>query len=129
MEKIAHLTAFRSGQYTCTAPLTAKRQSERFSLKLGFVKGINGHKFESMLVLLIPQIVHLITEKYHLDEIEATERLYQSDVYASLEQEDTKLWHLSPLTLFNMFDEEQKTGCFKMLHPPKHMFDINLLCR
>ena len=27
-----------------------------------------------------------------------------------MEQEDTKLWQLSPLTLFNMFDEEKKTG-------------------
>lgn len=69
-------------------------------------------KFESMLVLLVPKIVHLITENYPLDEIAATERLYQSKVYESLEQENTKLWHLSPLTLFNMFDEEQKTGSF-----------------
>lgn len=69
-------------------------------------------KFESMLVLLVSKIVHLITENYPLGEIAATERLYQSKVYESLEQEDTKLWHLSPLTLFNMFDEEQKTGSF-----------------
>lgn len=69
-------------------------------------------KFESMLVLLVPQVVHLITENYPLDEVAATERLYRSKVYESLEQEDTKLWHLSPLTLFNMFDEEQKTGSF-----------------
>ena len=31
---------------------------------------------------------------------------------AVVEQEDTKVWHLSPLTLFNMFDEEKKTGAF-----------------
>lgn len=28
------------------------------------------------------------------------------------EQEDTKLWHFSPLTFFNMFDEEKRTGSF-----------------
>jgi hypothetical protein len=28
-----------------------------------------------------------------------------------LEQEETKLWHFSPLTLFNMYDEEKNTGC------------------
>lgn len=28
----------------------------------------------------------------------------------TIQQEETKLWHLSPLTLFNMFDEEKKTG-------------------
>ena len=31
-----------------------------------------------------------------------------------LEQEDTKLWHFSPLTLFNMYDEEKKTGNFEI---------------
>jgi hypothetical protein len=47
LDKIAHLTAFRSGQYHRTAPLDAKRQSERFSLKLDFVKGFDRHKFEN----------------------------------------------------------------------------------
>lgn len=28
------------------------------------------------------------------------------------EEEDTKLWHLSALTLFHMFDEEKNTGSF-----------------
>lgn len=39
---------------------------------------------------------------------------FYSKVYALLEQEETKLWHFSPLTLFNMFDEEQKTGSFEL---------------
>ena len=37
---------------------------------------------------------------------------FYTSVYEKLEQEDTKLWHLSPLTLYNMFEEEQKTGDF-----------------
>lgn len=28
------------------------------------------------------------------------------------DRKDTKLWHFSPLTLFNMYDEEKKTGNF-----------------
>lgn len=67
-------------------------------------------KFEAMLVLLVPQVVHLISECYGFDEVEASRRFYESSVYSLLEQEDTKLWHLSPLTLFNMYDEEKKTG-------------------
>lgn len=39
----------------------------------------------------------------------------QTDLYALLEQEDTKLWHFSSLTLFNMFDEEKKTGSSQFL--------------
>lgn len=67
-------------------------------------------KFESMLILIVPAVVKLIVENYSIDEIEASDRFYSSKVYEKLEQEDTKLWHLSPLTLYNMFEEEQKTG-------------------
>lgn len=69
-------------------------------------------KFEAMLILLVPQVVHLITENYPFNEVTASKEFYDSQVYSFLEQEDTKLWHLSALTLFNMFDEEKKTGTF-----------------
>ncbi len=69
-------------------------------------------KFEAMLILLVPQIIHIISENYNWDEVTATTNFYCSQTYASLEREETKVWHLSPLTLFNMFDEEQKTGSF-----------------
>lgn len=69
-------------------------------------------KFEAVLVVLVPQVVLLITENYNSDEITASKELYDSKLYELLEKEETKLWHLSPLTLFNMFDEEKKTGEF-----------------
>ncbi|MBD5504437.1 MAG: hypothetical protein HDR09_12095 [Lachnospiraceae bacterium] len=69
-------------------------------------------KFEAMLVLIVPQVVNLIVESYPYDEVKAAKEFYSSKVYSLLEQEDTKLWHLSPLTLFNMFDEEKQTGMF-----------------
>ena len=72
-------------------------------------------KFESMLILIVPAVVKLIVENYTLDEIAAADMFYNSVVYEKLEQEETKLWHLSPLTIFNMFDEEQKTG--KIIYP------------
>lgn len=69
-------------------------------------------KFEAMLVLLVPQVIHLITERYSCDEVNASKEFYNSKVYSLLEQEETKLWHFSALTLFNMYDEEKKTGIF-----------------
>ncbi len=69
-------------------------------------------KFEAMLILLVPQVIHLIVENYTYDEVTASKEFYSSKVYFFLEQEDTKLWHLSALTLFNMFDEEKRTGTF-----------------
>ena len=67
-------------------------------------------KFDAMLVLIVPQVVHLISENHGCDEVEASRSFYESQVYSMLEVENTKIWHLSPLTLFNMYDEEKKTG-------------------
>ena len=71
-------------------------------------------KFGAVMGVLVEQIVHLITENYAYDEMIASNEFYNSKVYALLEQEDTKLWHFSPLTLFNMFDEEKQTGSFEL---------------
>lgn len=67
-------------------------------------------KFEAMLVLIVPKIIGLIVENYGMDEVTATRKFYESKLYSLLEEEDTKLWHLSQLTLFHMYDEEVKTG-------------------
>ena len=72
-------------------------------------------KFEAVLVLLVPQIVSLIVKNHSCDELTATRDFYSSKVYSLLEQEDTKLWHFSALTLFQMYDEEKRTG--KMIFP------------
>lgn len=71
---------------------------------------MNKEKFESMLILIVPAIIKLIVENYHIDEITASDMFYSSKTYEILEEEDTKLWHLSPLTIFNIFNEEHKTG-------------------
>lgn len=70
-------------------------------------------KFEALMIVIVPQVVHLITKNHSCDEVTASKAFYESKVYELLEKEDTKLWHLSPLTLFNMFDEEKKTGDFE----------------
>ncbi|MBP3412101.1 MAG: hypothetical protein J6K89_02470 [Oscillospiraceae bacterium] len=67
-------------------------------------------KFEAMLVLIVPMVIGLIVQNYGVDEVTATRDFYESTVYSLLEQENTKLWHLSPLTLFHLYDEERKTG-------------------
>lgn len=67
-------------------------------------------RFEALLVLIVPKVVSLIAENYKLDEVTASKDFYASTLYSLLEKEDTKLWQLSPLTLFNMYDEENKTG-------------------
>ena len=69
-------------------------------------------KFETLLTLIIPKIISLIIDNYAYDEITAYKEFYNSKVYSLLEDENNKLWHFSPLTLFNMFCEEKLTGDF-----------------
>lgn len=73
---------------------------------------MNTEKFCAVIGLIVPEIIHLIVENYPYGEVRATEEFYRSQVYALLEQEETKLWHFSPLTIFRMFDEEKKNGSF-----------------
>lgn len=65
--------------------------------------------FEAILTLLVPQVIDLIVKNYGLDEISATKAFYESKLYSVLEEEDTKVWHFSPLTLFCLFDEGKRT--------------------
>lgn len=67
-------------------------------------------KFEAVLILLVPQIVSLIAEKHGCDELTAIKSFYVSKLYSLLEIEDTKLWHLSALALYELYDEEIRTG-------------------
>ncbi len=68
-------------------------------------------KFNSVLsITIIPQTVSLIAEKEHIDEMKAMNEFYQSKVYAMLAEEETKMWHYSPLTVYNMWKHEKETG-------------------
>lgn len=73
---------------------------------------MNAEQYSAIIGLIVPEVVRLIAEKYSCNEVTAAEEFYRSRVYTILEQEQTKLWHFSPLTLFNMFEEEKKTGSF-----------------
>jgi len=49
-------------------------------------------------------------ENRKLTNIEAVNLFYNSELYEMLENEASKLWHLSPLTLYELFEEELNTG-------------------
>ncbi len=67
-------------------------------------------KFEAILTLLVPQIISIICEHETSHELDVTKEFYKSNVYATLEREETKLWHLSARALYEMYAEEKKTG-------------------
>ena len=68
------------------------------------------NKLPGLLVFIVPQIVELIIQEFGYNDEKATEMLYKSELYAALEKEETKLWHLSPNALFDMYIEELQTG-------------------
>ena len=67
-------------------------------------------KLSALLTILNPAVVQLIMDNRTLTNIEATKLFYNSALYAMLENEESKLWHLSPLVLYELLDEELTTG-------------------
>ena len=71
---------------------------------------MSNEKLSALLTLINPSIIQLIMENKSLSNIEATKLFYNSELYAMMENEASKLWHLSPLTLYELFEEELTTG-------------------
>lgn len=62
------------------------------------------------LYLLLPGKVSRMAVMYASDFglpiTEALNRIYRSETYRQLEDEETKLWHYGPVALYEMFLEE-----------------------
>lgn len=57
---------------------------------------------------IVPSVLALVNSQ-NLQEIDA---FYRSKLYALLSDEKTGMWHLSPRTLADLYEEERKTGSF-----------------
>jgi len=68
-------------------------------------------KFSALLgVAIIPQVVAIIAREENLSDVAAVSVFYQSETFALLEKEETKVWHYSPLSLYQIWKTEQETG-------------------
>ena len=67
-------------------------------------------QFQVILQITVTSLVGMIKKNVHTDEKEAIKSLYSSKLYKTLENEETKLWHLSVPALFDLYMEEQTTG-------------------
>ncbi|MCL2093837.1 MAG: hypothetical protein FWH12_06545 [Treponema sp.] len=70
-------------------------------------------KLSALLSLINPAVIKMIMDSRALSSIEATKMFYNSDLYAMMENESSKVWQLSPLTLFELLEEELATGSIK----------------
>jgi len=68
------------------------------------------NKFAVMMEMLVPQVISLIVKHKCVEARDAIGLFYASKLYERLEVEETKLWHLSARTLYELLDEEITTG-------------------
>ena len=70
---------------------------------------------KATLQMLVPMIIQVIIANKKIPAVEAIKLLYVSSLYQKLEIESTKLWHLSPLALYELLEMELQTG--KIIFP------------
>lgn len=67
-------------------------------------------KFAGLLTFLDGMLLELIETNKKISPQEAATVLYSSQLFRMLEQEETKLWHLSANALYDLLEEELMTG-------------------
>ena len=72
-------------------------------------------EFQAVLQIISSRLVQMIAKEMRISDRQALTLLYSSMLYEKLEREETKVWHLSVPTLFELFIEEQETG--KIIFP------------
>ena len=66
--------------------------------------------FELVLQTISTGLIEKIITETDLDEDFAMEKLYSSLLYSALEKEETKVWHYSVPKLYQLWENEMKTG-------------------
>ena len=78
------------------------------------------------LYLLLPSKVSwlagMIQKHKHLSLVDAIKEVYKSNLYKQMEQEDTKMWNLGPVDLYNELTDENTIGHYI----PQHLFSISV---
>jgi hypothetical protein len=73
---------------------------------------MNEDQFSALLAVIVPPIIEQIIKNSNVDEADAISRFYQSRLYRELSDEESKLWHYSPMTLYTMYQDELLTGSY-----------------
>ena len=71
-------------------------------------------EFEVILPFKVESIAELLIEERKMSLQNALEFLYSSQLYALLEQEETKMWHYSPQMLVYLLENEKNTGKLRL---------------
>ena len=67
-------------------------------------------KISPIIAMITPGIMTLLMKNRNLNLKEASEILYNSQLYKSLEEENTKIWRLGYPLLYDLLEEELTEG-------------------
>lgn len=70
------------------------------------------YRFACILRLIAEKIAVMLADEFQVSNEEAIEKLYMSELWGFLEDEETKFWYYGPTVLFGMLKEELQTGRF-----------------
>lgn len=68
------------------------------------------NKFEAIFPIITASLTEKIIAKFNLAEDDAILSLLETELYASLEDEKTKVWQYSSEKLFDLYKDEKQTG-------------------
>jgi len=71
---------------------------------------MNKEKFAAVFPVICSSLAEKIIDNHVLTAEELPGKLYRSQLYEKLENEETKVWHYSTDKLFDLFKEELNTG-------------------
>lgn len=67
-------------------------------------------QFAAMMPYICADLVKIIVQKQNITEEAAIYKLYDSQLYAILEKEETKVWQYSSQMLYSLLEQEEQTG-------------------
>ena len=71
---------------------------------------MNKRTSPSILQTFDAEVSGLIAKNREITELEALRLFLASETHAMLVNDDMKLWHFSPLAVFDMWEAEEATG-------------------
>lgn len=70
-------------------------------------------QFAAMMPYISADLVSMMADKQNITEQEAIKKLYSSKLYTMLDNEETKVWQYSTPMLYNLLEQEEKSGDFQ----------------
>lgn len=70
-------------------------------------------QFHAIMPVICSDIVSMIAAKRGVTEKEAIKLLYESNLYATLEKEETKVWQYSTPMIYALLEQEWSSGAIR----------------